>query len=104
LSLDIAVPCGLIINELVSNSLKHAFPGKLNGNEKIEIILNKNKNNRIHLIIRDNGQGLPEDINLNETNSLGLRLAVILVEEQLEGTIDLNRKNGTEFQISFQAS
>lgn len=93
-----AIPCGLIINELVSNSLKHAFPGKRKGEIKIEI---RSLNGTIELIVSDNGVGLPEDIDFRTTDTLGLHLVTILAEDQLNGKINLTREGGTTFTITF---
>lgn len=106
LDINTAIPCGLIINELVSNSLKHAFPEGKAWNEKgytkgqIYIKLTSHKKNKFTLIIRDNGVGFPEDLDFRNTETLGLQLANTLVE-QLEGSIKLLRKDGTSFKIEF---
>ena len=92
-----AIPCGLIINELVSNSLKHAFPGGRTG--MITININKLKS-RKQLIIKDNGIGFPKDNKQNKYESLGLQIVRDLVR-QLEGNLKVNREAGTEFIISF---
>ena len=97
LGIDTAIPCGLVINELVSNSLKHAFP-----DGKGEILVSLHSNNGItELIVKDNGVGIPEDIHIKNTTSLGLRLVCILAQDQLNGNITLMRTNGTEFCITF---
>ncbi|MGD2250139.1 MAG: histidine kinase dimerization/phosphoacceptor domain -containing protein [Candidatus Methanofastidiosia archaeon] len=95
---DIAVPCGLIINELVSNALKHAFPDK-KGEIKVGL---HTGDGVIKLQIADNGVGIPEDMNFRTTETLGLRLVTILAEDQLKGEIRLNRDKGTEFCIVFR--
>lgn len=106
LDVNTAIPCGLIINELVSNSLKHAFPKskawimKAKSRGEIDISLSPDKNNKFTLIVGDNGIGLPKDLDFKSTDSLGLQLVNTLVE-QLEGTITLDRKNGTSFTITF---
>jgi PAS domain S-box-containing protein len=99
ISIDDAIPCGLIINELVSNSLKHGFPDNRKG--KITITMKKVKNKKIKLKVGDNGVGLPETFDWENTDSLGLHLVKLLAEVQLEGTIELIRTNGTEFRITF---
>ncbi|MBW1917708.1 MAG: PAS domain S-box protein [Deltaproteobacteria bacterium] len=101
LGVDIAIPCGLIINELVSNSLKYAFPDHKKG--EINLSLHSMGDQKLELIIRDNGVGLPEDFDFNKAESLGLHLVHILIEEQLQGKIRLNRTGGTEFIIEFSA-
>ncbi len=98
LNVDQAIACGLIINELFSNALKHAFKESQIG--KIMIALHR-FDNTIEMIIQDNGVGLSDDINWNNTNSLGLSLVYDLVTEQLEGTITIERLHGTLFRIQF---
>lgn len=97
LSLDIAIPCGLIINELISNSLKHAFPNNKKGNIYIKLSA---IDDRYHLSIRDDGVGLPKNIDPNNTDSLGLQIVAALTQ-QLEGSLDIHSHNGTEFKIKF---
>ncbi|MFQ5449522.1 MAG: sensor histidine kinase [Nitrospinaceae bacterium] len=99
LGLDAGIYCGLIINELVSNALKYAFLGNQQG--LIHLGIRPVENNRIELLVRDNGVGIPKDLNLNSCPSLGLQLVTTLAEDQLEGSIQLNRKQGTEFKIIF---
>jgi two-component sensor histidine kinase len=100
INIDYAVPCGLIINELVTNCLKYAFPDERQG--KIQISLKSKENNMIQLLIRDDGIGIPEDMDIRNTESLGLRLVSSLAESQLHGEILINRDRGTEFQINFR--
>ena len=100
LTLNTAIPCGLIINELISNSLKYAFVGRDRG--KIEISL-RQRQNKVTLTISDNGMGMPEAINMNNTDTLGLQLVSTLVE-QIDGTIKLNKKKGTSFSIEFNTN
>ncbi|MCZ7402759.1 MAG: PAS domain S-box protein [Candidatus Methanoperedens sp.] len=100
LGIDLAIPCGLIINELITNSLKHAFPGDRNGEIKVSAHLNDE--NIVELIFSDNGVGIPSDIDFRNTHSLGLHLITMLAEAQLHGKIDLDRSIGTEFKISFK--
>jgi PAS domain S-box-containing protein len=97
LNLDIAIPCGLIINEILSNALKYAFPNNRKGTISIRLA---HKNQNITLIIHDNGVGLPAHIDYKNTESLGLQLVVTLVD-QLGGTIKLDRSKGTKFTIVF---
>lgn len=99
LNIETAVPCGLIINELVSNVLKHAFSDKKGG--KMWLSLHLTDDNQIELIVKDNGSGLPDDFNLDSSNSLGMQLVISLVN-QLDGSIKINRANGTEFNIQFK--
>ncbi|HIE26267.1 TPA: PAS domain S-box protein [Candidatus Poribacteria bacterium] len=99
LSIDSAIPCGLILNELVSNSLQHAFPGEQKG--EIKIVLRSIEND-IELIVSDNGIGMPDNLDFRNTESLGLQLATTLAENQLQGKIELDRTEGTEFRITFK--
>jgi PAS domain S-box-containing protein len=97
LNIETAVPCGLIINELVSNSLKHGFPNRTKGQVYISL---KFIDDKYELIIGDNGIGLPSNIDFKKTDSLGLQLVNNLVE-QIDGEIELNKRSGTEFKIMF---
>jgi len=98
LGLDISIPCGLIINELVSNALKHAFP---NGKEgQIRIDLQSDANGKFNLIVSDNGVGMPKGLDFNNTRTLGLQLVNTLVN-QLDGTIELDGREGVSFRMSF---
>ena len=97
LDVDRGIPCGLIINELVSNSLKYAFPEGRSG--EIQIIL-QNSAGKVRLVVDDNGIGIPEGIDLQNTPSLGLKLVNTLVR-QLKGTVTLERGEGTRFTIDF---
>jgi len=97
LDMNTAIPCGLIINELVSNSLEHAFPRGTPG--EIKIAMHPLNKNEIELIVSDNGVGMPEDMKLKNSQSLGLYLVSMLAEDQLHGEIKLNRKKGTAFHF-----
>ena len=97
LGVDAAIPCALIINELVSNSLKHAFPDGRTGGVTVAL---QRSNRAYTLTVADDGVGFPPDVDFRATDSLGMQLVVTLVN-QLEGTIELNRENGTAFVISF---
>lgn len=98
LNINTAIPCGLIINELFSNALKYAFPKDRVG--EIHIELHKFDDNKITLMVNDNGIGLPETLDFRNTESLGLQLVCILTQ-QLKGNIQLDRKGGTTFKITF---
>ncbi|WP_231551403.1 histidine kinase dimerization/phosphoacceptor domain -containing protein [Methanobacterium sp. SMA-27] len=98
LNMETAVPCGLIISELISNSLKYAFPNKMQG--KISVSL-KSIEDTYELVIKDNGIGLPEGLDLNNLKSLGLLLVKVLTE-QIEGELIINSEKGTEFKILFK--
>ncbi len=103
LGIDTAIPCGLVINELISNSLKHAFPESRKG--EITVSFHKASVEGVSeydLIVSDNGIGMPEGLDIRKTKSLGLQLVMTLIEDQLRGTIDLDRTNGTRFHIRFR--
>lgn len=96
-NMETSIPLGLIISELVTNSLKHAFNGS-KGEIFISLLANGEE---AELIIRDNGVGVPKDFDLKKPEKLGLILLNNLVE-QLEGTIVFNRNHGTEVKITFK--
>ena len=100
LSMDTALPCGMILNELITNSIKHAFPGGRGGDIFIEL---HSDNDNLILTVGDNGTGIPEDLDVRNAESLGLQLIDSFVE-QLEGSVELNRKDGTGFRITFPMS
>lgn len=102
LDVNKAISCGLIINELVSNSLKYAFPEDKKGELKVSICRIEDPKSRMELIISDNGVGLPEDIDFKNAKTLGLDLVNTLTD-QLDGAIELDRSKGTEFKITFEA-
>lgn len=99
-NIETSIPCGLIINEFISNSLKYAFPDNREG--EIKISLHKIEKPKVVLVLSDNGICIPDDIDFRNTKSLGLRLIVNLSERQLDGKIELDRSNGTEFKIVFE--
>jgi two-component sensor histidine kinase/CheY-like chemotaxis protein len=102
-SLDIisAVPCGLVINELLTNALKYAFPGDRKGVVRVE--LHRGEDGTFELRVADDGAGFPEAVDFRRTDSLGLQIVNLLVG-QLEGTIELDRTNGTAFTLFFRES
>lgn len=103
LSVDTAIPCGLIVNELVSNSIKHGFtPGK-SGEICILLIRVPNQDNKLRLTVRDNGVGFPKNIDIREPESLGLQLVNTLAA-QMKGTVELNSKGITEVNIEFRVT
>jgi PAS domain S-box-containing protein len=101
LSLDTAIPCGLIVNELGSNALKYAFPGRARGEVRLQMSLEPD--GLYHLSFRDDGVGLPKDLDWRKAGSLGLQL-VNQLTRQLRGTIEYHNGCGTEFHIAFQDS
>jgi|Deesub1362B_J571_1020462.scaffolds.fasta_scaffold00001_587 PAS domain S-box-containing protein len=98
LDINKAIPCGLLINEIVSNSLKHAFPGGRKG--KITLKMKKGKSQEVELVIADNGVGFPGEIDFQKTATLGLQLVKDLVR-QLNGRFDLIQKQGIEYRVYF---
>jgi PAS domain S-box-containing protein len=98
IDIRIASPIGLIINELVSNSLKHAFPGDKDG--KIDIIM-KIHNGMLTITVSDSGGGMQDGVDWKNVGTLGLKLVCTLVEKQLAGSISLENQNGTTFIIKF---
>lgn len=95
---DHAIPCGLIVNELVSNAFKHAFPASESG--FVRIAAKKVQGKKAALTVVDNGVGFPDHLDYRETKSLGMQLVNDLVS-QLAGTIELTRKEGTAFKVIF---
>jgi PAS domain S-box-containing protein len=98
LDINTAIPLGLIVNELVSNSMKHAFPNNKQG--KIDIKFNLD-NGDYTMIISDNGVGFPQDYNIQNSDSLGLKIVNSLTE-QIDGEITIETSNGTKFIIKFK--
>ncbi|BDI15540.1 hypothetical protein ANSO36C_13420 [Nostoc cf. commune SO-36] len=98
LDIETAIPCGLIINELVSNALKYAFVGNRGG--EIEVKFYQEPESTLTLIIRDNGVGLPENFDSKKAKTLGITLVQGLVK-QLRGKLEINSQQGTEFKITF---
>jgi len=98
LPIDTITPCGLIVNELMSNSLKYAFPGDRPG--EIKISFHEVPGDKIELTFGDNGIGLAEDY--NEKKSLGLRLVRRMATKQLDGNLEINSAGGSEFKITFR--
>lgn len=115
LGIEQATPLGLIVNELVSNSLKHAFPQDRTSQTKlweppgsakrlpmiISIDLRSINENELELKVSDNGVGVPEGLDWRNTDSLGLQLVIILAD-QLDGTVSLDRRKGTHFTVRFR--
>jgi len=96
LPLDILIPCGLIINELINNSLKHAFRDALEPGILISL---KREDDKVVLVVGDTGSGLPEDKDLKRSKSLGLKIVNQLIR-QIEGHLEIDRSKGTGFKIS----
>jgi PAS domain S-box-containing protein len=99
LSVEKAVPCGLMVNELVSNAYKHAFRGRAGG--EVRAALGMGPNGRVWLRVSDNGVGLPPGLDWRQSSSLGLRL-IQLLAGQLHASVEVRAGNGTEFEIAFE--
>ena len=98
LNLETATPCGLIANELVSNTLKHAFPDGTTGTVSVECYQTGDR--EINLLVKDNGIGFPQNLDFRKTHSMGFQVVCTLTE-QLEGTIEISREVGTSFHLKF---
>jgi len=99
LPLTQAIPCSLVLTELISNAFKHAFKKGQRGT--IEVSMNKTEGNRVFLRVRDDGIGMDTDIDIQDIKSLGLKLVRNLVMKQLKGQIQVKKNHYTEFQIVF---
>jgi PAS domain S-box-containing protein len=97
LGVDAAISCGLIVNELVSNSLKHAFPAQRHGQVEVTLC---SAGTEVVLEVADNGVGFPADVDFRSPSTLGLKLVAIFTE-QVGGTMDLARDGGTRFSLRF---
>ncbi len=100
LALTQAIPCALALSELVSNSFKHAFKERRGGS--LEITVEGLPGNTVALTVKDDGCGLPDEVDFFQADSLGLKLVRNLVLKQLRGSIQVNRDAGTEFVVTFQ--
>jgi two-component system, sensor histidine kinase PdtaS len=99
LPIDAAIPCGLIVNELISNALKHAFPNDRRGQIKIDLV--RGENHDVSLSVSDDGIGISEELDVGEATTLGLQL-VTLLADQLGGKITIQRSNPTRFLLQFK--
>ncbi len=98
LGLDEAIPCGLVVNELVCNALKYAFPGGRQGSVKVGLAAKDD--GMVLIVVEDDGVGLPEDLDVEKVGTLGLQLVTLLVK-QLQGTVQVTRAPGTHVSIRF---
>ena len=98
LTIGTAIPCALVLNELVTNALKHAFPNGRSGELQIDF---HQDGDQVILRIADNGVGMPNDLNIHVVESLGLSLVMDLITKQLHGMLELDRAHGTTFTITF---
>jgi two-component sensor histidine kinase len=96
-----AIPCGLIVNELVTNSLKHAFKTKAPTHPQVYVRLHRAKDDLIHLQVADNGGGYSETIDYESSKTLGMRLVQMLGQDQLGGTTKIYSENGAVFSLAF---
>ena len=96
---DITIPCGLVINELLTNSIKYAFPDNRHGEIFIKLI--NNNSGHMKLSFTDNGVGLPDDIDLRKEESLGITLIYAIVEDQMNGKVEFSKINGLHCTIEF---
>jgi two-component sensor histidine kinase len=99
LGVDIAVPCGLIVNELVTNALKHAFPNGRKGT--VRVVLCEGEDGALDLTVGDDGVGMPPDLDPRKTSSLGLDL-VFTFAAQIDATVEIGNQNGTSFRFRFR--
>lgn len=97
LGIDLAIPCGLIVNELVSNALRHAFVDNRSGEVTIGMV---QTGSTCRLTVKDNGVGLPEDVDAKSAETLGLQLVETLVD-QIDGRSEINNSNGLEYTVVF---
>jgi PAS domain S-box-containing protein len=98
LPVDQALPCALVMNEILSNSYKHAFKGKKHGTIDVSAV---QENSHIRITVRDDGIGIPPDFDISHTNSLGMKLIRTLVMHQLKGSLHINSHHGTEMIVEF---
>jgi PAS domain S-box-containing protein len=108
LDLELAIPCGLIVNELVSNALKYAFPGDREGEVQVIFRQSTHQLEDLHqqtftLIVRDDGIGLPSDFKIKKSQTLGMTLVQGLVQ-QIQGTFEMSSQQGTEVKVTFPTS
>ena len=98
LNLDQAIPSGLIVNELVSNAMKHAFKNRTKGLIKLSVT---EKGGKVTISVSDNGVGLPDNFDPKESDSLGIYLVHALIE-QLDAQMEIISRSGTTFLITFE--
>lgn len=97
-TMKVANPLGLLVNELVSNAIKYAFPGKRKGTISLEI---RKRGAEVEVLVQDDGIGIPPDVDLDHSDTLGLQFVRTLVRKQLEGSVELERMNGSRYRIRF---
>ena len=102
LAIDAAIPCGLILNELISNAFKHAFPGGASG--KVRISLKREADEAVVLTVSDTGAGLGEGFDCRKQGGMGLKTVFSLGEGQLRGSVDFNGVRGTSCRLRFRTA
>jgi len=98
LTIDTAIPCGLIVNELVINAFKHGFPGGGPGN--VTLSMHRTEERRLRLEVADDGCGIPQNFDLRRSKSLGMQLVFTLIR-QLRGSITVRNEGGARFELEF---
>jgi two-component sensor histidine kinase len=101
LTVSQAIPCALVLSEIISNAFKHAFAERQKGT--IEISMQRSPDNTIFVTVKDDGVGMPGEIDINKVDGLGLKLTRNLVQDQLKGKIQVKRSTGTDVSIEFKA-
>jgi PAS domain S-box-containing protein len=101
-NIDIAIPCGLIVNELITNAFKYAFPSEHSG--ELVVKLESRPENHIYIEVSDNGVGFPPGLKVEETMTLGLQTVIALGEHQLQGKVKFQNNQGVTCQVEFPAS
>ncbi|MCJ7612282.1 MAG: PAS domain-containing protein, partial [Candidatus Aminicenantes bacterium] len=101
LDINIAIPCGLIVNELVSNALKHAFPEPRPG--EVTVSFHQREGSTLSLGVKDDGQGLPPDFDIHRSETLGMQIVITLVS-QIDGRLEIGQGPGASFLVEFQES
>jgi len=100
-SLETSIPCGLVVNEVITNAMKYAFkPGTRDG--IISVQIHEDEDHNVHLVLGDNGAGIDKNYIPDASKSLGTYLIQILIERQLKGTITRSSENGTVYTINFK--
>ena len=97
-----SIPIGLIVNELITNALKYAFKKDIEQQNRLTVQLHQNEDQTVQLIVADNGVGLPENFSIESTESLGLKIVRMLVEDQLSGRIHVSGSGGARFEIQLK--
>jgi two-component sensor histidine kinase len=97
--IDIAIPCGLVVNEILSNALKHAFINERDG--EIKIRLSRTQGGMIRLEISDNGMGIPASVDIHHKDSLGVQTIFSIAGQQLGGQVEVETANGVTWRIQF---